>query len=252
MPSGRSPRTEAVGSVDWNEVTALATVVPAGGVGVALVGVWATRDAARKDLTATREAGQAAEEAARRQIEAGFRPLLIDVPRNRRITPDMEAFDNPEPRTQAALPKVIDVCVGDDQWGPIDPRAVFVYLSRVGCVSVPLRNVGRGLAVIEEGSVTIKRLGDDRLEDDIKLVTVNRPLVPVGETTRITCVFTLSPGREEATGFDVLVPYHDFAEGQQETANVYLSGSVAESWEVGGVLHDSPPPCPRPAEGSAA
>lgn len=59
-------------SLDWVEMTAIATTVLASGLGLTAIGVVVTSKAAKDDLIATRDAAQA-------QIEASHRPLLIDV-----------------------------------------------------------------------------------------------------------------------------------------------------------------------------
>jgi hypothetical protein len=83
--------------LDWNEFTAIATGVLALGLIPTAIGIWITYKAAtddlhatqraaelalmasREELQATREATQTAQAMAQRQLEASYRPLLIDV-----------------------------------------------------------------------------------------------------------------------------------------------------------------------------
>jgi hypothetical protein len=219
---------------DWSEVTAWATVALNGGVFVAVLSVRQDRRAADRSAAATRQATEQAKQAARearedarRQLEASYRPLLIEVLRNGPVTPDMEA--RTEQRLHAmTLPPTLEIEIGDAVWEPIDPRAVFVkVLHTEAIVSVPLRNIGRGLAVIKEGAVSLN--GPVRSIDRVR---VERPRVPPGETARITVSFTPSAHAEEATGFAVHVPYSDFAEGQATQAMIALSESSDGDWRV--------------------
>jgi hypothetical protein len=81
-------------------------------------------------------------------------------------------------------------------------------------VSVPLRNVGRGLAVIDGSEVEIKGAGIAHPE----YRTIQRYHVPVGETTRTDLILRYE--RDDTIGrgtaWQLSVPYVDFA-GQQRT-----------------------------------
>jgi hypothetical protein len=229
-----------IAATDWNEVTALATCGLVVGVAVALWGVWAARDAAQKDLIATREAAAAAERATRLQVEASYRPLLIDVPRFGPITPDMESFpdteggEGPSPLERSEMPNRINVQIGPRLWVKCDPREPYVELEdEPACVSVPLRNVGWGLAVVDEAV----RVG---VADQIYAVFVDRPRVPPGETTRVTVLFTPAYRADEATGFTLTVPYADFVGRQVTEAAVSLLEEESGVWRVESVDHVHP------------
>jgi hypothetical protein len=150
------------------------------------------------------------------------------VLRNGQITDDMEAFENPQPAQRAVLPKVIEVSVGSLKV-PVDPR--FIYVEVAGgrvFLSVPLRNVGRGLAVIDDEHI-------ESIDGDVSDVSVARPRVPPGETTRVSCVLHLA---DEAplTSIALVVPYGDFAKGQRTRAVVYIDQEPANGeWRVGHV-----------------
>lgn len=78
----------------------------------------------------------------------------------------------PAPTSKSTLRELVD---------PVHPSAVFVrFESGMIYISAPLRNVGQGLAVIDDGGVEVAGVGIGPLEHR----TVQRYHVPVGETTR--------------------------------------------------------------------
>jgi hypothetical protein len=203
--------------IEWPAVEAIASVLLVAGVGVTLWGLWETRRAATADL-----------ELARRQLQASYRPLLIEVLRNGLITPDMEAIDNPHTAQRRVLPFVIPLHLhGADLF--VDPRIVYVNPEK-GYVSIPLRNVGAGLAVVDDEKIEVRGL-DSHLED----VTVDRPRVPPGETTRVNIALLLAEG-EEAKVFSVTVPYGDLAGEQNTDVTVHLRRSE-NRWEIDNLEH---------------
>jgi hypothetical protein len=195
-------------AVDWNEVTAIGTWALLGGVIVAALGIKAARQAAQDDL------------------RASYRPLLIDVPRWGPVTADMESYREGSPAVTSGQ-NVVGVETGHRVWTEIDPREPYVELSQTrGIVSVPLRNVGRGLAVLNAAAVVVG------VADSIETVVVDRPRVPPGETTRVTAYFKPSQDAEQASGFSVVVPYADFAGTQKTEATVLLLEETADAWRV--------------------
>jgi hypothetical protein len=148
------------------------------------------------------------------------------VPRWGPVTADMESYRGGPP-TEASGPKVVAVETGHGEWREIDPREPYVDLLHTpAIVSVPLRNVGRGLAVLDAPAVTVD------LADQLENVVVDRPRVPPGETTRVTAYFTLARSAEQATGFTVVVPYSDFAGEQQTEAKIALLEEKEDVWRV--------------------
>jgi hypothetical protein len=236
------PAMPTIAHIDWNEITALATCALALGVVVALWGIREARIAAQEDLQATRDAAKATEDATRaqiaaselatrRQIEASYRPLLIEVLRGGPVTPDMEAIPNPAASQRGELQDVvIRLWIGDlDRL--IDPREVLV--STIAdtetdatnlYVSIPLRNVGNGLAALDPSSVAATGYTGEMI-----YVDVARPRVPPDETTRVTCVLRLDA--EDIRELALVIPYWDLAWGQETEARVALR-PVGESWEV--------------------
>jgi hypothetical protein len=226
----------AIHGIDWNEVTAIATSVLALGIAIAGWGVWETRNAARRDLKATedaaraaklaaeqelqatREAATAADIAARHQIEASYRPLLVDVIRKGPVPPDMEAFRlDREDLIQIEI-GAMDEC--------IDPRIVWVAAADDAIyLSVPLRNVGYGVAVLNENSISIHEAAE------INEVQIRRARVPPGETTRITCSFRPISSDEPAR-LTLSVPYSDFDYGQDRTAELEIRLTSDNLWKV--------------------
>jgi hypothetical protein len=89
-------------------------------------------------------------------------------------------------------------------------------------LSVPLRNVGRGLAVIDRDGVRIEsRNIPTDLRYPLQAVFVSRVRVPGNETTRVT--IDVRPNHIDqkaltsANWWTITVPYTDFA-GRQRTA----------------------------------
>jgi hypothetical protein len=203
--------------VEWAAVTAIATAVLVAGIAVTLWGVSVTRKAATADLEATQS-----------QLRASYRPLLIEVLRDGPITPDMEATPNRHGQRGEDMPAVIELnLAGAGMF--IDPRRVFVDPSK-GYVSVPLRNVGAGLAVLDPDALAV-----GGLQCEVDETTVDRPRVPPGETTRVNLALMLVEG-EEAKRFSVHVPYTDLAGEQRTKVEVYLRRSD-NRWEIEHLEH---------------
>ncbi len=177
-----------VAATNWNEVTAIATAALALLTFILAIaaiiaayfakrGIDADLETSAEDLRATREATEAAQTMAQRQIETSYRPLLIDV-----------APDGPVDPSDDLLPsystKRIRVEFSDGHTAEVNPRRIYVYLTgALVYVAVPLRNVGQGLAVIDPQriSANCKRL------DEMVNCTVQRQRVSPGESTRIVC-----------------------------------------------------------------
>lgn len=219
-------------ATDWNEVTAIATAALALltfvlAIAAIVAAVLAKRDidtqlrTSAEDLRATREATQAAQTMAQRQIDASHRPLLIDVaPFGPVDSNDALVQSYTTPRTRLEFP--------GGHTDDVDPRQAYVYLSgpRVN-IAVPLRNVGQGLAIIDPALISVwgQRIGE------MERAVVARERVPPGETTRILCTPRLAP-LEVATYpwvLTVRVPYCDFMGGQATIAVVYLEQQFAET-----------------------
>jgi hypothetical protein len=230
-------------SVDWNEVTALATGALALltfllVIAAIIAAVLAKRDidtqleTSAEDLKATREATQAAQTMAQRQIETSYRPLLIDVPPDgpvpydpleMKITPMGEG-----PRIHVEFP--------GGHAADFDPRQIYVGLSggRMN-IAVPLRNVGNGVAAILPALITV---GGQRIGEMVGCIIQSTKLVPPGETTRIVCVPRLTQSEMADYPWTVIVqvPYQDYVGRQPTVARVWLEQRHKETeWLLHGV-----------------
>jgi len=207
--------TMPIGTIDWNEVTAIATGVLALGLIPTAIGIWITYKAATDDLHATQYAAAVAQQAAQVQIEASRLPLLVDVTETTSADSDLDP-------TSSALLKFPGGHTAETDW-----RHVYVgYAAGQICVAVPLRNVGSGLAVINPDGV---RMHGGGLHPNSLGVTVHRERVPPGETTRILCTYNVQPS-DERRDLQMLVPYTDFAGGQATYADVRLA--LDDQWHV--------------------
>lgn len=162
-----------------------------------------------------------------RQVGSGYRPLLVDVIRTAPVSPDMGALYNvtrgqgPNATINEPGP-VIDTAFPGHEPILFDPRTALVWFEAGKVyVSVPLRNVGRGLAVIDDGGVEMT----GPLFGTIEHRTSQRHHVPVAETTRIDLIAVYlsqqasdpQPGSTlRGVRWQLVVPYCDFA-GQQRT-----------------------------------
>ncbi len=186
------------------DLTATATLVLAVAALVLALAAVALVLAMRAATADTRRAARAELDVLQRQLAAGYRPLLADVLTTAPAPADMDAR--------------LDV---SQQPEGFDPRTVFVKVDAAKAfISVPLRNLGRGLAVIDRSGLEISGpgLGDSEHRG------VQRSHVPVGETTRIDISAAHAVGEPIATGtvWEVRVPYADFAGTQRTVVSLQL------------------------------
>lgn len=172
-----------------------------------------------KELEATRDAIFAAQAATEHQLEASRRPLLIDVAPFGPFYPDMghrdvERTTWTDTGEDLTIPAYeIRIILPDGENELIDPRQVYISITgdRLN-VSIPLRNVGNGLAVLNVDEVRAIGAGTRRLIG----CKVQRERVPPGETTRIHCSHESAVGGKLGNRgpYELAVPYRDFAGGQ--------------------------------------
>ena len=216
------------------DLTATATLVLAGITLVLATATIALVLVTRAGTAQARADARAELRLLERQISASYRPLLVDVIATAAVPDDMAAVYNVE-RSQGPNATVVEP-------GPViktklpgmeprmfDPRTAFV-LFQAGKIylSAPLRNVGRGLAVIAGDDVVLA----GPLVGPLEYRTIQRYHVPVGETTRIDLItgayrWTESdevvPGRVMfGIAWQLTVPYTDFAGEQRTTAAFQL------------------------------
>jgi hypothetical protein len=169
-----------------------------------------------------------------RQMGAGYRPLLVDVLVTAPVPSDMGARDGVEraggPNETVRDPGLtVETKLPGIEPTLIDPRSAFVeFQAGKIYVSVPLRNVGRGLAVIDAGGVELT----GPLVGPLEYRTVQRCHVPVGETTRIDliCVYLRRQAADLAEqgsamrgiAWQLAVPYCDFAGEQRTVASLQI------------------------------
>jgi hypothetical protein len=239
---------------DWGEVTALATAAL---VFVAGLAAWyAKRDieahlkTAADDLHATREATKAAQEAAQSQLRASYRPLLIELP-------SYGPADENDPVLEGGPDEGrVPLSFPGGHEGTAELRGVYVALSgpRIN-VSVLLRNVGNGLAVIHPMQVQLlgQRMLPQRLGEYV--TKIERPRVPPGETTRILHAPTIS--HTEMVGYPwvltLRVPYWDFAGEEGWVALIFLEQAYQdEPWSLREIRHEALKPAEADGEATQA
>jgi hypothetical protein len=188
----------------------------------------AATDRARADA-------RAALELLRRQLAAGQRPLLVDVPPDVPVPADgpVEA-SHASRRSELQLPGMTDAAL-------VDPREVFVASDgdRV-YISVPLRNVGRGLAVVDEATVEIEGISLGPVEHR----SVQRHQVPVGGATRVDMVAIrrTEDATPRGTAWELSVPYSDFVGEQRTLAKLQIvchGEDIEGPWVVGRVIQEA-------------
>lgn len=224
----------------WTAIGSLAlTCVTLGLLVPTVIGVWVANKAAKDDLRATREATQITREAAERQIEAAHLPLLIDLALDAPIPPDIsvnrrERINLEAGRTEPMGPPFYAFQFNkDDEVMRVDPRWIVVAMrpSRLQ-IMLPLRNVGTGLAVIEQ-DVTVTGDGVGRILGG----TFSRYRVPPNETTRLICEAELQ--KQPAKGpYEIRVRYGDYIGRQATVARVRLDRVIdgdTEKWQIGNV-----------------
>jgi hypothetical protein len=183
-------------------------------------------EATREGVQVAREQAQAAQRHAQTvqdQVEAARRPLLIDVTENATGPSDLDPDQFVE----------LDFGVGPPVTG-VDWRRAFVDCSESHIrVALPLRNVGAGVAVIEEAGSELDGRAEERalLDGEPKRMAIHRERVAPGETTRILCVGE-RVGDDDSyrpTSLEVGVRYGDYLGGQRTLARVSLkpAGEVA-------------------------
>jgi hypothetical protein len=170
----------------------------------------------------------------RRQFGAGHRPLLVDVlltapvpagmgaeERSERQGTAGPASGSPGPTIETKLPGI--------RPQRIDPRQAFVaFQGQKVYVSVPLRNGGQGLAVIDGTGVALT----GPLIGELEYRAVQREHVPAGETTRIDLIagypmrqapdLTEQGSAMRGVTWQLAVPYRDFAGEQRTVARLQI------------------------------
>jgi hypothetical protein len=202
----------------------------------------AMRETTADEIAAMRETTAEQVAAAREEVDASHRPLFIELAPTAPISPDMGAHRQPDINAAPGreIPMTITLRLPGLPSEEIDPRMLFVKLAAGSAfVSVPPRNVGRGLAVINQQDVTLTgpTLGD------FQAILVRRVRVPDRETTQVTVRVTYAIGSPRLTPNDrwvLRVPYTDFAGKQPTVAIITIAPSLDApmTWAIGNVENE--------------
>ena len=238
-----------------DNLTAIATLVLAG-ITLTLVfaTIWLVLSTRAGNAQARADA-KAELKVLERQVGSGYRPLLVDVltsapaPDDMGAEYDVEWQQGPNASVHESGPVVWTKLPAMER-KMFDPRTAFV-LFQGGKIflSIPLRNVGRGLAVIDGDGVKLT----GSLIGDTEWRTIQRHHVPVGETTRIDFItvahrwdhsYEVVPGRVMfGIAWELAVPYLDFAGEQRTIARVQIvcrGEQIEGPWLVERVDQESP------------
>jgi hypothetical protein len=164
----------------------------------------------------------------RRQLGAGHGPVLVEVP----VTAPVPAEKGAE---EGSADSTIETSLPGIRPQRIDPRRPFVaFEGEKIYLSVPLRNVGGGVAVVQGDRVTLA----GPLVGELEYRAVQQKNVPVGETTRIdlTAAQAPDPAQEPGIAWELTVPYSDSDGGQRTAAHVHIVRR-AEDWLIERVEH---------------
>ena len=238
------------------DVTAVATLALAA-ITLALAAATVALVLVTRAGTARARADSRAElDVLKRQVASAYRPLLVDVlitapaPDDMGARYDVSRGEGPNGTVRYPGPVIVTTLPGLEP-RLVDPRSAFV-LFEAGQIflSVPLRNVGRGLAVIEGGRVELS----GPLVGPHKDGAIQREHVPVGETTRVDLVVTYRTEQGSDLAAEVgmhgvtwqlTVPYCDFAGGQRTIVRLHIvcrGDDVNGPWVIERVEQESAHP----------
>jgi hypothetical protein len=143
---------------------------------------------------------------ARRELEGTIRPILADVP----LGLFRESVRGPVP-------------LGME---PTDPASIEIrrQASVETVCTVPMRNVGTGVAVLESVTAQVDNDQTDRSGE------AQARLIPPGEIVRLSFHVPIPPEDQ----FWVRAPYTDIANGQLTRTKLYVRREDGEGWRVRG------------------
>lgn len=203
--------------------------------------ITATERAAEDEVQAANQAADRQVRAAQIQLAAEHRPFLIEVLPDGPIFEDMGSHGNPNiaagtgqrPISQTTTVSFENARPSEE----VDPRALVVRIERAMIfVSVPLRNVGRGLAIVDEAGISL--LGTPWVGAPKSHPTARPRQVPVGETTRVQIIteFVHQVTMTQKDRWTLRVPFRDYAWEQPRTAELLLAfqgdAAATGSWYV--------------------
>jgi hypothetical protein len=175
---------------------------------------------------------RAAAEVSRAALRADVQPLLVDVPPSAVAPPDIS-------RSASGDPELFHLNFEDGRRrATIDPRRVYLAVDAADVfLSVPFRNVGRGVAKVVDAGV-------QGAHAPLR-TTIRRQTVPPGETTRIDLI--IGKGDPAATAvadggkngsLAIYVEYTDIGAGQTFRLKADVKRSTSAVWHVANVDHD--------------
>jgi hypothetical protein len=162
-------------------------------------------------------------------LRAEHRPLLLDVPLTASGSTSEIRFPGLDPRS-------------------LDPHTVFVASEAEKLyVSVPIRNAGHGVAVIDGEGVVLT----GPLIEGAEYRKVQQEHLPVGETTRVDLIAASVPLQRSdppeqgsavrGVAWQLAVPYRDFGGGQRSVAQLEIvcrGDDLTGPWLVEQVAHE--------------
>lgn len=242
-------------ATNWDELTAISTAALALLTLMLAIAAVIAAVLAKRGIDADLEATDAAQLVGQRQIEASYRPLLMDLP--------LEMGSDSSRKDLTAAPR-IDITLPGGRTASVNPRRVYINLDDPVLMHVPLRNVGNGLAVIQQDEISI----GGPVIDGMYPALASHVRIPPGETTRILAMPWTSPSEvanhpgvwpripstdppseganwhqrtEPPRVLTLRVPYTDFIDGQASVVVVDLEQvNDGEEWSIGSVTHVPP------------
>ena len=163
-------------------------------------------------------------------LRAESRPLLVEVKPYAPPPADLAIRWGPDKRdpARASQRPYYNIEFPDDHSVPEwDGRRPYVEAKAGGPlrVSVIVRNVGRGLALIKADDIAFEHVG----RPVIAKRRVRYPRLPVGESTRINLVGAGTLAEDPET-IKLVIPYTDLSEKHQEWAHVTLDYKETSAW----------------------
>lgn len=174
---------------------------------------------------------RASSEIARAGVEAEVQPILVDVPPSAEAPRDMALDEHGQLK-----PFFLSFEHGGQPLDAIDPRAVSVTKNNADVfISVPLRNVGRGLAKLEKATLPDIHCSGNPV--------IRRVIVPVGESTRVDFIARRSDAEPTATrafesgDISIAFEYTDVGGGQRFALTADLVSADGATWYLTRLRH---------------
>jgi hypothetical protein len=162
------------------------------------------------------------------QLRASSRPLLVEVKPYAPLLPDLAHQMKPDKRNPEKKRPCYQIDFPDGvskpDWDARRPYAEAVKDKPLR-VSIAVRNVGTGLALIDESSLDLEHSG----HPIVRKRHVRYPRLPPGESTRLNLVAGTLESRYRGL-IKVVVRYTDLSGVQRESAHITLEYSKTQGW----------------------